>query len=116
MKEMVLDNCLGYVKGCLRNGIDLKSWSIVEKNGLIWLENLKMDFRIRNKMENERKDPVVFPRREHASENEFTTTKVSSKSSVPEIVVYKPNQEEYLKTISNSRRAGLLGSDRAGTW
>ena len=47
MKEKIVENVLGYVKGSVNKGTPLKNWKLVLDKGLIWLENKKANLRIR---------------------------------------------------------------------
>ena len=97
MREMILDSCLGYIRGCLLKGIELESWELVQTNGLVWIENQRIGVRIRNKTKHDSL-PAEVNGNEECNSSEEPTSK--------EVRVY----------MNDYRKAGLAGCDRAGTW
>ena len=54
MNEKIVNSVLGYVNGCIKNGVKSGEWKVVFENGLVWLVNEKIGLRIREKLEVEK--------------------------------------------------------------
>ncbi len=50
MKEKIVDNPLGYVNGCIKNGSKPEDWKVVIREKVLWLENSTLNTRVRGTM------------------------------------------------------------------
>jgi len=108
ISERVVDSVLGYIKGCSERRVALEGWRLVLKDGLVWLENEEIGLRIRNRMKGENMSflpHIVRP---------VESMKVERPPS--EVVKYGFTETSITERMREMRRAGLLGTDRAGTW
>jgi hypothetical protein len=106
MIEKIIENPLGYIKGCSDRGIIPESWTVVLKDGLVWLENCQIQLRIRGKLKNQ------FNQSASNTSNQTETSEKEAKC----IQTPKRDIEERPELVKLARRAGLLGTDRAGSY
>jgi hypothetical protein len=50
MNDKIVVNPLGYVRGCIRNGLKTDQWKLVEDKGLLWLVNETAKLRVRGEL------------------------------------------------------------------
>jgi hypothetical protein len=53
MKEIIVESVLGYVNGCLKQGVALENWKVVKEGVLVYLVNEKIGVKLRSKLEME---------------------------------------------------------------
>lgn len=119
MKEIILDDCLTYIQICLSKGIEIVSWRLVLNNGVVWIENKKMELRIKTNELNKTVNDFLQARVNVIEKNNFPEAPALERQNMtlPISSNQTPQQNTtYYSGVDNARRAGLLGCDRAGSW
>lgn len=116
MREIIMESCLGYIRGCLSKGVELESWKLVQTNGLVWIENQKIGVRIRNKTAYDHFPAEANEGKEPNFQEKLTPNEDRFNLSVLRIQAEEPGETAHFKAVNNLRRGGLVGCDRAGTW